>query len=69
MTKISLRAARVNAGYNQKDAAKILGISNSTLGSWEHGRTFPTPAVIEKICRLYGLSYDDIIFCSEIHLK
>lgn len=41
MKRISLKAARVNAGYSQKQAAALLGISNKTLCSWENGRTFP----------------------------
>lgn len=33
--KISIKAARVNAGYTIVEAAKRLGISPSTLVSWE----------------------------------
>ena len=60
--KITLKAARVNAGYSQKEAAKILGISNTTLCNWENGTSFPNVQQIEKICELYGVSYDDLIF-------
>lgn len=62
MKSISLRAARVNAGYSQKKAAEILGISNKTLCSWENGKTFPDQPMIEKLCSLYGVSYDQIDF-------
>ena len=62
MRKISLKAARVNAGLSQKAAAKRLEISNSTLCSWENGNTFPDQPMIEKICELYGLTYDMIDF-------
>ena len=62
MKKISLKAARVNAGYSQKQAAILLGISNKTLCSWENGKTFPDQPAIEKICALYGVSYDMIDF-------
>ena len=62
MKKISLKAARVNAGLSQKEAAKILGISNKTLCSWENGKTFPDQPMIEKICALYGVTYDMIDF-------
>lgn len=61
-TAISLRAARVNAGYKQKDAAQELGITNDTLRSWESGKTFPSVPQIKKIEELYHLSYADIIF-------
>lgn len=62
MEKISLSAARVNAGYSQKAAAKALGISNRTLCSWEKGKTFPSQPMIEKICELYHTTYDRIKF-------
>ena len=62
MAKISLRAARVNAGLSQKEASTLLQISNKTLSSWENGETFPSAKKIECLCRLYDTSYDDIIF-------
>ena len=40
--KISLEAARVNAGYQQKDAAEALSVTPSTLRNWENGVTCPT---------------------------
>ena len=62
MPKITLSAARVNAGYSQKVAAELLGISNKTLCNWENGKTFPDQPMIEKICNLYGVTYDMINF-------
>lgn len=64
MKKFSLRALRVNAGYSQKEVAEILGISNKTLCSWENGKTFPDQPMIEKLCELYGVSYDIIDFAA-----
>lgn len=62
MKKITLKAARVNAGYSQKKAAEILNISNKTLCSWENGKTFPDQPMIERLCALYGVTYDMIVF-------
>lgn len=62
MVKITLKAARVNAGYDQKTAAKLLGVSNTTLGNWENGISFPKADQIEKICKLYGVTYDQLNF-------
>lgn len=62
MPKFSLKSARVNAGYSQKEAAELLGISNKTLCNWENKKTFPDQPMIERICALYGLSYDMIDF-------
>ena len=62
MLKITLKAARVNAGLKQNEAAKRLGVSNKTLVRWENGETFPKPEQIDALCKLYGMSYDNIIF-------
>lgn len=60
--KISLRAARINAGLSQKAAADSLGVSNKTLGNWENGITFPPANKIPAICDLYGVSYNNLNF-------
>ena len=69
MAKITLKAARINAGYKQKEAAKLLGIANGTLCSWENGKTFPDAEKIERICCLYSIPYDDIVFLPQSSLK
>ena len=60
--KISLEAARVNAGFSQKEAAEKLEVSNKTLCSWEKGKTFPPADKINALCNLYGIAYDNINF-------
>lgn len=62
MKKMSLKAARVNSGLTQKKASQTLKISNKTLCSWENGKTFPDQPMIEKLCALYGVTYDMIDF-------
>lgn len=69
MLKITLEAARVNAGLQQKEAAERLGISNKTLSSWENGSSFPTADKIPEICDLYGVSYDNLNFLPTNSLK
>lgn len=60
--KITLEAARVNAKLTQKEAAEALGVSSATICNWEKGRSFPDVIRIMKICKLYNVSYDDLIF-------
>lgn len=60
--KITLKAARVNKGYTQKEAAEILGISRESLANYEKGNTFPNAEKLGRIETLYDISYDDIIF-------
>lgn len=59
---ITLKAARVNAGLTQKEAAKRLNISKGTLASYELYRTIPNVDTAKKIADLYGLEVDGIIF-------
>ena len=69
MAKMTLKAARVNAGFTQIHAATLLGVSNKTLCGWEKGQSFPTPKHIDKICRLYGVSYAELTFRPPIRFK
>lgn len=61
---ITLKAARINKGLSQKEAAKKIGISVDTLGNYERGRSFPDVPTIQRIERAYGCLYNDIIFLS-----
>jgi transcriptional regulator with XRE-family HTH domain len=62
MSKITLKAARVNAGLTQKQAAEALGISNSTLVKWENGKAAPRVEKIDALCALYSTNYDNLNF-------
>lgn len=59
---MTLRAARVNKGLSQKEAAEQLGVSKDTIGNWEKGKTYPDVQQLKKIEKLYGIKYHDIIF-------
>ena len=59
---ITLKAARVNAGYTQEEAAKSLGISRGTLRSYEMYKTKPDIEMAKRIAILYGTAVDCIIF-------
>ena len=60
--KITCKAARINAGLTQQEAADELGVSVSTIKSWESGKTYPKQPAIEKMCILYNRTYDSIRF-------
>ena len=47
--KISLAAARVNAGLDQTLAAVKLGVNVATLRNWEKGKTVPNYDQVSKI--------------------
>ena len=62
MLKISLKAARVNAGLTQKEVADYCKVSNKTVCKWENGESYPNAKQIGMLCYLYGISYDNINF-------
>ena len=59
---ITLKAARVNVGLTQKEAAKKLGIALDTLGNYERGKSYPDVLIISKMEKLYGITYNDVDF-------
>lgn len=63
--KITLRAARVNAGLTQDEVAKAVKKSKNTIVSYEKGRSTPDIETGKALAKLYGMSVDDIIFLPE----
>lgn len=59
---ITLKAARVNCGLNQKEAAKLIGVSRTTIMSWEKYHSFPNVKYLHAIEMAYNVKYDDIVF-------
>lgn len=60
--KLTLEAARVNAGYKQSEAAKKLGITQSTLSNWENNSTKLSYIDAIKIGEVYGVEPDMLFF-------
>ena len=60
MKQISLRAARIDAGLTQKQAAEQIGVSNVALANWESGKTSPLTKHFVKACEIYGFDTNDI---------
>lgn len=60
--QITMRAARVNAGYTQGEASSELGINTDTLSKYEKYNSKIGRDIIVKIQELYKLDADDIFF-------
>lgn len=60
--QITLKAARINKHLSQGEAARRLGISVSALSNYERGLKFPDVPIIQKMEKLYEVSYDKITF-------
>ena len=60
MPEISLEAVRVNAKMTQKEWAKTLGVTNTTVVNWEKGNTEPSLSQLRKMSELSGIPMDFI---------
>ncbi len=60
--KITLEAARINAGYTQKEAAPLFGIHYQTLAKLEDDSSDAPYSFIQAIPRVYKISPDNIFF-------
>lgn len=58
--KISLKAARINAGLTQSQVAKALKKGKQTIVNWESGKTTLDVANFAALCDLYGVKKDYI---------
>ena len=60
--KITLKAARVNAGLTQEEVAKEVKKSKNTIVNYENGKSVPDIETGKALAALYGCSVDDLIF-------
>lgn len=60
--QISLKAARVNAGYTQEEAAKGLGVGVGTYIKWEADPSRISALKQRDISLLFGIPIDYINF-------
>lgn len=60
--QITLEAARVNAGYSQKEAAELFGVHYQTLAKWEVNNSRMPHDKIEMIPRIYNIPKSLIFF-------
>lgn len=58
--QITLKAARVNAGLTQKQVEDATGYARSTLIRWESGKGSPRLTDLAVLCKLYGVSVENI---------
>lgn len=56
-----LKQLRTEKGYTQKEFAKLLGVSTSSIGMYEQGRREPENAVLTAMCKLLDTTPDYLI--------
>ena len=78
MFQISLKAARVNADFEQEEAAAKVGVTAKTLSNYERGVTAIPGHTLKKAAKVYNIpeemirlpiiddgGYDDVIFLDD----
>lgn len=58
--QLTLKTLRINKGLRQTDMAAELRVNRKTISAWEKGKSLPAVDMIDAICSLFGVSYDDI---------
>ena len=57
---ISLKAARVNAGFYRSEVAAIMGVTENTVHRWESGSSYSKDFI--KLCKLYRVDPTKVRF-------
>lgn len=65
MIKITLAAARINAGLKQREAAELIGVSRTTIQNWEMYKSSPDISQAEAISKIYKIPLENIIFSAK----
>ena len=58
--QVTLRAARVNRGMKQADAARSIGVSSARSIIGRSASDFPPADKLLSLCDLYGVPMDNI---------
>ena len=61
MPKITLRAARVNAGLTQVEAAKAMGKTKQTIVNWESGASSIKYTDLVRLSELYKIPIGNLL--------
>lgn len=61
--RISLKAARVNAGKTMDETCAAVNVSKTTLSNWENGITVPSADKAAELADYYGVRLEHINFC------
>ncbi len=63
MTKFHerLRKLRLQHGFSQKELAKLLGYSESTIKRWENRKSVPSSSYILKIATFFDVKCDYLL--------
>lgn len=56
-----IRAARLNMSMSQAALAKEVGVNQSTIASWEKGRTEPDTVMVGRLAQILKVTTDHLL--------
>lgn len=59
---ITIKAARINAGYTQAEVAERVNKTKNTIASYESYATVPDIKTAQAMAKLFGMTLDDIVW-------
>lgn len=65
----AMKDARTRAGLSQQELADKLGVSRQTINAIEKGDYNPTIKLCVGICRVLGLTLNDLFWNEEVEEK
>ena len=63
---VAMKQARAEAGLSQQELAEKLGVSRQTINAIEKGDYNPTIKLCVGICRVLGLTLNDLFWEEEV---
>ena len=52
---------RLEKGFTQIELARQLNVTNQAISKWENGRCMPELEIIEKLCKILGISINELL--------
>ena len=61
----TLKLERERRGWTQLYVAQQIGVDPFTISRWERGLNLPSPYALQKVCRLFGKTPEELGFFRE----
>ena len=58
---MSFKVARISAGKKAAETAAYMGVSLTTVSSWENGVYAPSTGKLKKLADFYGCTVDELL--------
>lgn len=57
----NIKVLRERSGMSQNDVAKLLGVTDKAVSTWENDRRIPRIGQIEKLCAMFGVKKSQLL--------